>query len=187
MQSNDFQLKNRLQYLTYLSLLITFAVVIHTVEAAMPLPMPVPGVRIGMANIITLLTLVLFGLRSALIVAIIRSVLGSIFVGGLFGFGFWLSISAGVVSCLAMALVLILQKRGLVSLISVSITGAVMHNLTQLTMASLIIASLDLLRGYYPFLLLLSVPTGIFTGLAAFYLEGVISRMIRQTNAGDFR
>jgi len=164
MQSTGFQVRNRLKYLTYLALLITFAVVIHTVEAALPLPMPVPGVRIGLANIITLLTLILFGLRSGLLVAVIRSVLGSIFVGGLFGFGFWLSITAGIMSCLAMALVLVFQKKGLVSLISVSVIGAAVHNLTQLTMASIIIASFDLLRGYFPFLLLLSVPTGIFTG-----------------------
>lgn len=187
MSSPGFQVRNRLKYLTYLALLITFAVVIHTVEAALPLPMPVPGVRIGLANIITLLTLILFGLRSGLLVAVIRSVLGSIFVGGLFGFGFWLSITAGVMSCLVMALVLVFQKKGLVSLISVSVIGAAVHNLTQLSMASIIIASFDLLRGYFPFLLLLSVPTGLFTGFAAFYLEGVTERMIRQSNAGDFR
>jgi len=185
MQSTGLPLRDRLNYLTYLALLITFAVVIHTVEAALPLPMPVPGVRIGMANIITLLTLILFGLRSALIVAIVRSVLGSLFVGGLFGFGFWLSITAGVLSSLAMALVLILQKRGLVSLISVSVIGAATHNVTQLTLASLIVASFDLLRGYYPFLLLLSVPTGIFTGLSAYYLKGVTQRMIKEANLGD--
>ncbi len=185
MHSAGFRVRNRLKYLTYLALLITFAVVIHTVEAALPLPMPVPGVRIGLANIITLLTLILFGLRSGLLVAVIRSVLGSIFVGGLFGFGFWLSISAGIISCLAMALVLVFRRKGLVSLISVSVVGAATHNLAQLTMASIIIASFDLLRGYFPFLLLLSIPTGIFTGLAAYHLEGVTGRMIRQANLGD--
>ena len=54
-------------------------------------------------------------------------------------------------------------------------------------MASVIIASFELLRGYFPFLLLLSIPTGIFTGFAAYYLEGVTGRMIRQTNPGDTR
>jgi len=113
--------------------------------------------------------------------------LGSIFVGGLFGFGFWLSFSAGIISCIAMALVLILKKKGLVSLISVSVIGAVVHNLTQLTIASLIIANMALLKGYYPLLLFLSVPTGIFTGLAAYYLEGVTRRMIRQSGLGAAR
>lgn len=185
MSDTAISLRNRLNYLTYLAVLITFAVVIHTVEAALPLPMPVPGIRLGLANIITLLALVLFGLKSGLLIAMMRSVIGSIFVGGLFGFGFWLSFSAGIISCIAMALVLILQKRGLVSLISVSVIGAVVHNLTQLTIASLIISNMALLKGYYPLLLLLSVPTGIFTGLAAYYLEGVTRRMIRQTGSGS--
>lgn len=182
MDKPGLQMQNRLRYLIYMALLVTFAVVIHTVEAAMPLPMPVPGVRVGLANIITLLTLVLFGLRSGLLLAILRSVLGSIFVGGLFGFGFWLSISAGVASALAMALVLVFRRKNLVSLLSVSVTGAAVHNLVQLSMASIIIASFDLLKGYFPFLILLSVPTGIFTGLAANYLEGVTFRMVKQTN-----
>ncbi len=180
MQQTGLNLRNRLNYLTYLAVLVTFAVVIHTVEAALPLPMPVPGVRLGLANIITILALILFGLRSALLVAILRSVLGSLFIGGLFGFGFWLSISAGIISCLAMGLVLMLQRKGFVSLISVSVTGAAVHNLVQLTMASLIISNPDLLKGYYPLLLLLSVPTGIFTGVTAYYLEGVTGRMLNR-------
>ncbi len=187
MQQSSFKLRNRLNYLTYLAVLITFAVVIHTVESALPLPMPVPGVRLGLANIITLLTLIMFGLRSGLLIAILRSVLGSLFVGGLLGFGFWLSITAGVTSCLTMALVLLLQKKGLVSLISVSVLGAAVHNLTQLGLASLIIANPDLLIGYYPLLLLLSVPTGIFTGITANFLEGVTRRMFKKNNAGTIR
>ena len=177
-------LRSRLHYITYLAVLITMAVVIHTVEAALPLPMPVPGIRLGLANIITLLTLSLFGLKSGLLVSVIRSVLSSIFVGGLFGFGFWLSFSAGFVSCLAMGLLMVLKKRGLISLVSVSVVGAAVHNLTQLTMASLIIANFSLFIGYYPLLLILSVPTGIATGLAAFYLEGLTRRMVEQTAAG---
>ncbi len=184
MTDSVLKVRNRLNYLTYLAVLITFAVVIHTVEAALPLPMPVPGVRLGLANIITILTLILFGLRSGLLVVVLRTVLGSLFVGGLFGFGFWLSITAGVVSCLAMALVLILHNKGLVSLISVSVIGAAAHNLTQLTLASLIIANMALLKGYFPLLLLLSVPTGIFTGLAAHYLEGITKRMVKQAGSG---
>lgn len=180
-------MRNRINYITYIALLITFAVVIHTVEAALPLPMPVPGVRLGLANIITLLTLILFGLRSALTVSIMRTVIGSLFVGGIFGFGFWLSFSAGITSCLVMALVLLLRKKGLVSLVSVSVAGSAAHNLTQLAMASLIIASPALLKGYYPFLLILSVPTGLFTGIAAHYLEAATGRIISRVGTGDRR
>ena len=73
-------------------MLLTFAVVIHFVENLIPLPIPVPGAKIGLANIITLLTLLLYGLRSGLVIAAGRSLLGSLLAGGFMGFGFWLSL-----------------------------------------------------------------------------------------------
>ncbi len=167
-------------HLTYIAILVTFAVVIHTVEAALPLPMPVPGVRLGLANIITILTLILYGLRSALLVTVLRILLGSFFVGNFFGFGFWLSLAGGVASCLVMASIMPLVNRGCVGLISVSVLGAAAHNLAQILVASLIISNLTLLQGYYPILLLLAVPTGLFTGLVAGNLESVTRRVMRQ-------
>lgn len=174
-------MRRNLVYLTYMAVLITFAVVIHTVEAALPVPMPVPGVRLGLANIITLLTIVLYGVRSGLLVAVLRTILGSFFTGGFLGFGFWLSLSGGVLSCLVMALALLLVKREVISLVSVSVLGAVTHNLAQLAAASLIVSNFALLRGYFPLLLLLAVPTGIFTGMAAHYLEGITRRVVYQS------
>lgn len=173
-------MRRNLVYLTYMAVLITFAVVIHTVEAALPLPMPVPGVRLGLANMITLLTIVLYGLRSGLLVSILRTVLGSLITGGFLGFGFWLSLSGGIAACLVMALAVVLAKRGYLSLLSVSVLGAATFNLAQLAAASAIIANRALLQGYYPLLLILSVPTGIFTGLAAIYLEGITRRVVFQ-------
>ena len=163
-----------------LAVLVTFAVVIHTVEAALPLPMPVPGVRLGLANMITLLTIVLYGARSGLVVAVLRTVIGSLIGGTFLGFGFWLSLAGGVVSTAVMVLALFPVKKGLISLISVSVLGAAAHNLAQLTVAAAIIGSAALLKGYWPLLLLLSVPTGIFTGLAAIYLERITRRALRQ-------
>ncbi len=187
MPQSKLILRSRLNHLTYLAVLITFAIVIHSIEAAMPLPMPVPGIRLGLANIITLLTLILFGLRSGLLVSVLRTVLGSLFVGGLFGFGFWLSLTAGITSSLVMAMLLTLKNRGLISLISVSVIGAAVHNLTQLATASLIVANIFLFQGYYPLLLLLSVPTGVFTGLAVQYLENITRRMLKQAGSGLLR
>ncbi|MEW5785819.1 MAG: Gx transporter family protein [Bacillota bacterium] len=173
-------MKRNLFYLTYMAVLVTFAVVIHTVEAALPLPMPVPGVRLGLANIITLLAIVLYGLRSGLLVSVLRTLIGSFFTGGFLGFGFWLSLAGGAAACLVMTLAVVLLRRGYLSLVSVSILGAVTHNLAQLAAASVIIANPALLRGYFPLLLLLGIPTGLFTGLAAHYLEGITRRIICQ-------
>ena len=164
-------------------MLVTFAVVIHFIENLVPLPIPVPGAKLGLANVITLLTLLLFGLRSGLVVAAGRSLLGSIFSGGFLGFGFWLSITAAVVSCMVMALFIPFSHRGYITVISVSIIGAVFHNLTQLSMASVIMENIALFRGYFPLLVFMAIPTGFLTGLAASYLEGITRRNLRLMGA----
>ncbi|HOJ83171.1 MAG TPA: Gx transporter family protein [Bacillota bacterium] len=163
---------------THLAVLVSIAVVIHTVEAALPLPMPVPGVRLGLANMITLLTIVLYGARSGLLVAVLRSVIGSLIGGTFLGFGFWLSLAGGVACTAVMSLAAMMMRNGYLSLVSVSVLGAAAHNLVQLAVAGAIIGSAALLRGYFPLLLLLAVPTGVFTGLAAYYLEGVTRRAL---------
>lgn len=172
-------MKNNL-HLTHVAVLVTFAVVIHTVEAALPLPMPVPGVRLGLANIITLLALVFYGLQSGLAVAVLRTFLGSLITGGFLGFGFWLSLAGGISSCLVMVAALTLVRNGWATLLSVSVLGAVTHNLVQLALAAAIVSNPALFTGYFPLMLLLAVPTGIFTGLAAFYLEGTTRRVLRR-------
>lgn len=154
-------------------MLLTFAVVIHFVENLIPLPIPVPGAKIGLANIITLLTLLLYGLRSGLVIAAGRSLLGSLLAGGFMGFGFWLSFVASIVSCTIMALFIPLLRRGNITAVSISIIGAVFHNLTQLTVAAVIMQNAVLFQGYFPLLVLVALPTGLLTGVAAVYLENI--------------
>ncbi|MFY9114509.1 MAG: Gx transporter family protein [Dethiobacteria bacterium] len=159
--------------ITNLAMLLTFAVVIHFVENLIPLPIPVPGAKIGLANIITLLTLLLYGLRSGLVIAAGRSLLGSLLAGGFMGFGFWLSFVASIVSCTIMALFIPLLRRGNITAVSISIIGAVFHNLTQLTVAAVIMQNAVLFQGYFPLLVLVALPTGLLTGVAAVYLENI--------------
>jgi heptaprenyl diphosphate synthase len=161
--------------LTRLAVLVTFALAIHTVEASLPLPLPVPGARLGLANIITLLTFVLFGFRSALLVTVVRTVLGSVFIGTFPGFGFILSFSGGVVSTLAMAAGVALWRRGRLSLVAVSIMGAVFHNTAQVAAASVLIGNVNLLKLYLPLLLVLAIPTGFFTGLAVVFTRKTLA------------
>lgn len=168
--------------MVYLALLTAFAVAIHTVEASLPMPIPVPGAKLGLANIITLLVIVFYGYRSGLLVASLRSVLGSLLTGGFMGFGFYLSFGGAVLSCLVMALFMIFYRRNKITLISVSLSGAVTFNIVQLALASVLVGNMLLFRGYLPFLLLLALPTGFFTGLATIYLEKVARRAGLQTD-----
>ncbi len=161
-----------------LALLITFAVVIHTVEALIPLPLPVPGAKLGLANIITLLTLCLYDFKSGITVAALRSILGSIFAGQFMSFGFFFSLSGALLSTVAMALVLPLERRQKISLFSVSIVGAVGHNTAQVVTAAFFIQNFYLISMYLPFLVVLALPTGYFTGLAAQYFQTVIRKVL---------
>lgn len=162
--------------MVHLALLIAFAVAVHTVEAAIPVPIPVPGAKLGLANIITLFTIILYDYRGGLVVASLRSIIGSLLSGTFMGFGFYLSFSGAVLSCLAMALFINLYSKHKVTLISVSLAGAVTFNVVQLAVASILVQNFILFRGYLPFLLLLAVPTGFFTGLVTIYLKDIAVR-----------
>jgi heptaprenyl diphosphate synthase len=159
--------------MVYLALLVAFAVAIHTVEATLPVPIPVPGAKLGLANIITLLAIVFYGYRSGLLVASLRSIIGSLLTGSFLGFGFYLSFCGAICSCLMMAFFMNIYRRKKITLVSVSLAGAVTFNIVQLALASILVKNMILFRGYLPFLLLLAVPTGFFTGLATIYLEKV--------------
>lgn len=162
--------------MVYLALLVALAVAVHTVEAAIPVPVPVPGAKLGLANIITLFAIVLYGYRSGLVVASLRSIIASLLSGTFMGFGFYLSFSGAVLSCLVMAAFMNLYMSRKITLISVSLAGAVTFNVVQLSLASLLVQNPVLFRGYLPFLLFLAVPTGFFTGLATIYLNEVAAR-----------
>ena len=159
--------------------LTTFALVIHTIESFIPVPIPVPGVKLGLANVITLLAFVLYGLKAALVIAVVRTTLGSIFAGNFLATGFYLSFGGALVSALAMAFGIYLWRRDKISLVAVSIMGAVAHNTTQATLAALILANFYLIPLYLPVLLVAALPTGFLTGLAVTYSHKALTRVIK--------
>ncbi len=155
------------QRLARVALLLALATVIHTAEAM--LPVTAVWFRFGFANIIGLATLYLFGFKDALIVTLGRIFLGSL-ISGLFGSpAFILSLSGGICSILAMGLALRIGRR-IFSEIGISVVGAVMHNLGQLSVAYLILIRNEAIFLLVPLMLLMSVGTGIINGLAARFL-----------------
>lgn len=168
----------RTKKITHLAVLLTFALVIHTVEATLPVAMVIPGAKLGLSNVITLLTFVIYGFPAAIFIAVMRSILGSIIIGNFLGLGFWLSFAGAMVSTLIMAGGIVLWRRGIISLIAVSILGAVAHNTAQVSVASLIIGNFNLLKLYLPVLLILAIPTGFFTGLAVVYSQKALAQVI---------
>lgn len=160
----------------YLALLVTFALVLHLIEQALPAPFLVPGAKLGLANIITLLTLVVFGFKDGVLVALLRTFLGGLLAGTIFGFPFYLSVAGAIVSTIVMKLSLFLKDKGLISLIGVSLLGAVSHNIAQLSVASFLTEQLGIFFVYLPALLGFAIPTGFFIGIATIFLEGILKK-----------
>jgi heptaprenyl diphosphate synthase len=149
--------------LTTLAILIASASVLHFVESLVPIPLPVPGIKFGLANTLTLCAIVLLGLSDALWVAGLRVVLGSLLGGYLFSATFAMSLAGAFASTLAMFIIYRFGKQ-LLSLVSVSICGAIVHNVAQLLVATFLVQTAGVFA-YLPYLLLFAVPTGFLTGL----------------------
>jgi heptaprenyl diphosphate synthase len=166
--------------LALIAILVSEATVLHYIESLLPNPIPIPGVKLGLANIITLLTLVIFDFKTALTVTSLRTVLGSLLGGTLFGVGFFMSFSGALAACCLMAL--LLRFFRFFSLIGISIAGAVAHCLGQLFMAALIINQPGIFY-YLPAMLVLSVPTGCLTG---FLLKGLVNFLKSTDRLNEF-
>lgn len=147
--------------LVFLSMLVALGTVLHVVEAMIFIPLPLPGVKLGLANIVTLFAVYLYGIRGGLAVAVARVLLGSLIGGILLSPGFFLALSGAIASTLVMAW--LFKHTTCFSVIGISMAGAVGHNLGQLLAASLILQSSAVFY-YLPVLLLAAVPTGFFTG-----------------------
>ncbi|WP_051412017.1 Gx transporter family protein [Halonatronum saccharophilum] len=154
--------------LMILSLLVAGAIVLHIVEFMLPTTLLFPGAKLGLANIITLFTLINFGFKSGLQVLILRILISSLLIGTFLTTGFFLSLTGGLLSFLVMSYFYYNHKC--FSIIGISVLGAAFHNLGQVLMAFILIESWMIIF-YLPYLLMLSLPTGIFIGVVVIKLE----------------
>jgi len=147
------------------------ALVLHYIEHFFP-PLA-PGAKLGLANIVTLVCLHLFGFPEAMSVVIIRSILGPLLGGSPTAIMY--SMAGGVLSCIIMA-VLYFKFSNYFSLLGISLAGAVFHNIGQLLTASLLYGTIGILFTYLPILMLSSIITGNFIGLVVKYIIRFLSR-----------
>lgn len=146
-----------------IAVLSAYALALHGFEAL--LPMPVPWLRIGLANIITLVALLLYGFRTALAVTVIRVTLASMFTGTFLGPSFVLSLGGGLSSTAAMGLVHTVSKN-LFGPVGLSLWGSLFHNLAQLFLAWLLfVQRLGPILIISPVILLIGTITGVVNGL----------------------
>ena len=151
--------------LVLMSLLTAAALTIFVIENQIPLPGPIPGVKLGLANIITLVAMLLLGRKEAGAILLVRVLMGAMFAGSPSTLLF--SAAGGLLAYLVMCL-----TTGLFSdsqLWIVSALAGVAHNAGQLLACALVVKTPGVLA-YAPILAASGVITGVFTGFAAMYL-----------------
>ena len=144
------------------AVLIALALALSYTERFIPLQLfiPLPGIKLGLANIVTLIALYLFRTKYAFAILIIRCVFGAVFGGGVTGLLF--SLCGGILAMTAMALS---RRLPFLSVYGVSVIGAAAHNIGQILASMALMHSLWI-GAYLPWLLITAVFTGLLTGCA---------------------
>lgn len=151
--------------ITRISMLLSLSVVLNIIESFIPIfNGSIPGLKLGLANIIVLIVLYLYSFKEAIYISILRVFLVGILRTGLFSMTFFFSLGGAILSVLIMGVV----KKTKLSIIGVSILGSVSHSVGQILIASLLIRNIYIIY-YIPWLLLFSIPTGILTGVISKY------------------
>ena len=152
---------DKTRHFTYLALLSAMAITLNILETAM-IP-PLFGVfRIGLANIIALVTLKILGVKDMVIVNIMRVMIGNLLTGRIFGSTFWISCGGVLIS----TLILIVMEKFHSSLMFTSVMSAIGHSTGQVLVVMLFYMQ-PLIATILPYFLALSIPTGLGTGFIA--------------------
>jgi heptaprenyl diphosphate synthase len=163
------------------ALLIALACVLQISESM--IPHPIPGLRLGLANMLTLTALVVLGFGYALEVAVLRTVLSSFIMGTFMSPTFLLSMGGAVVSTLVMGFFYWLSgfsKYCRLSIIGISIIGAFVHNLVQLYLAYLLLVKHPGIFIFFPWLSVGAVATGWVVGV----VTGGVCLRLQQKGTG---
>lgn len=156
----------QIKKIIFLSLLVSMGLALSIIESSMTIPFLAPGAKLGLSNMVVLITLVIFGLKEAFTVATMKSIIFAMATGSFSGLLY--SLSGAVLSIFVMAIVYKYCKSYF-SLIGVSIFGAMAHNFAQISVASAIMENIKIFS-YLPIMSLVSLFTGYFVGLSSIFI-----------------
>ena len=148
--------------ITRLALLLSLSVVLNLIESIIPIfNGTIPGLKLGLANIVILFSLYEFSFKDAITLSIMRVILVGILRIGLFSMAFFFSLSGAILSIIFMY---IFKKYTKLSIVGISIIGSLFHSIGQIIIACIFVNTTSMLL-YLPWILLFSIPTGILTGI----------------------
>lgn len=141
-----------------LTMLLTLSIVASLLDSLIPIP--IKGVKLGVGNIVILLMIYKHTFKETLLVLILRVLIVSFLRGNFLSITFAMSLSGGLLSLLCMY---VFSKIKVLSIITISVIGAITHCVGQIVVAIIGFETISLLY-YLPLMIILSVLTGIFTG-----------------------
>ncbi len=140
---------------------LALALICSYVESLIPISFGIPGVKLGLTNIVVVLMLYCIGAKEALAVSVCRIVLAGFLFGNLFSILY--SLAGGLLSFLIMWAV---KRTGKLGILPVSVCGGIFHNIGQLAVAALVVENYNVFY-YLPVLLLAGAATGLAIGVVA--------------------
>ena len=159
-------MKNRV---AYFGVFTALALIFSYVESLIPIQLGIPGVKLGLANLIIVIALYKMRLSEVFLLSIVRILLSGFLFGNYFSIIY--SLAGGLLSLTVMAL---LRKRGGFSILGISIAGGVCHNIGQLAIAMVVVETFSVIY-YIPVLLIAGLATGLLIGIAA---DGMLKRLV---------
>ena len=156
--------KNNTKKIAFAGLLTALALIFSYIEALIPLAPVIPGIKLGIANIVVITALYSLGARYAFSVNVVRVIIAGLLFNGFFGAMY--SLAGALLSFFTM---LLLKKTGIFSVTGVSIAGGVAHNLGQILVAAAIVSNLQIFI-YFPVLIISGVISGAIIGIIAYFI-----------------
>ena len=151
-------MKNKI---AYWGVFLALALVCSYVESLIPISFGIPGVKLGLTNIVVILMLYTIGAKDAILISVLRIILAGLMFGNAFSIIY--SLAGGILSFVVM---LLLKNTGKLKILSISTAGGISHNVGQLIVAALVVENYNILF-YVPVLIIAGIITGFLIGLLA--------------------
>ena len=168
-------MKNPVKRLVFDAILTAVALTIFVIELHIPLSVGIPGVKLGLSNIVTVAAVFVLGPADAAGILFARILLGGIFSGQIMAL--WYSLAGGLLCYLSMLVTHRAFNESQIWLASV--IGAVFHNIGQLLAAAAVTRTFAVFW-YFPILMVTGILTGLFTGVAAQFTAKRVAKVIRR-------
>lgn len=147
--------------LTISALLVALAMIFSYIEALIPFNFGIPGIKLGLANLVVVVALYLLGAKQAFMISMVRILLVAFTFGSLAALFY--SIAGGILSFAVMALC---RKIKGLSVMGISVAGGVSHNIGQIVVAIFVVENMNLIL-YVPVLIIAGIVTGLLIGLVS--------------------